>query len=233
MRWSVLIAGATIGGATTVGAQLPQPPNMSAEATVLWTLRTYGGPGDAVRLLRQADSTRGQAQLDALADSLTAYVVEHADQYEKINSVSLVMEALGKAAAVDGDGIPYDGAADRLVRIARLTELGSGALSYLARSLERAEAVRRLKALAVTDPKLALAAFDMLEQYCGPEGLEALEQLYRARAVQSPMGRHVLERIAVRRGWERDPTRDADNPTGAYTTLLWRSHELRKGEITI
>lgn len=179
-------------------------PGTNHAAIIMWQLRTRGGVGDAVRILRQLDSTHTRRQRDELADSLTAFVVEHAGRYETINEVSRTMFALGEAGALEGGGIPYSGTADRLVRIARETDLTGGAFYILSLTGDQEDVVRRLRELAVADSGLAFAAVSALDHCCGNRGVAALRALYRDQSVTPPSARHLLNQIASRRGWRKD-----------------------------
>jgi hypothetical protein len=101
-------------------------------------------------------------------------------------------------------GSPYDGAAERLFRIAeQASDVGErgGALYALTRVPNRTEALQFLRRVATSDSPVAHAAVGFLARNMGEEGLATVKQLHQEGGVVQPWAVRELAGIAQHHGW--------------------------------
>ena len=180
-------------------------PTASALAAAVWS---RGGNLILQRVLRQMDGPVSRARLDELADSLTAFAIRTDPDSIGVAAISVALNALGAAAVSRGAGIPYAGAAPRLMRIAEQGKSGgSGALYFISRLPDRQEAMRLLKYSAALDRPGAMAAVRYLDDSMGPEGKAALKLLYERGDIRNRFAVEQAEVVAQRERWIAPPAR--------------------------
>jgi len=202
MRILILGLAITIGisaGAGTLDAQSRAEHAVTARE-VAASLASNGHVGLAVRTLRRVAVQSEPEALDAIADSIVAFVLRSEDRRVALDAVS----ALGAAALPTGEGQPYAGAASRLQRIAMTRrDLAAAALFGLAQSANQPEAISMLVSVATSQNASAAVALRMLVYFTGNEGLEAARTLYVRRSVREKNAVEQLEHYAHGRGWVR------------------------------
>jgi hypothetical protein len=195
-----------LGGVFLRGSEL-NAQNQSAttqDAVVtMRLLRSEGHVGQAVQVMRASDSVASTAAADAIADSLTAFVLSYTTVHEWVPEVQVAVRALGTAGLARGAGRPYTGALERLMLIIdRSTAPMAGALYYVTLLPERARAVARVGRLAESANPTAHVAIEFLEERMGAEGLAELQRLsQQPTAVLQPEARRLLQDVSRRRGW--------------------------------
>ncbi len=180
-----------------------RPPLTGAEA--MRTLRVQGHPGRAARTLRQLDGPVSRAVQDELADSLVAFIIAHgADRAVYPDAALRALDALGTAGVMNGEGTPYPGAGERLMRIVTASGAGmaGGALVYVSMLANRQDAMVRLSELASSTSRFAYGGIRMLTDM-GPDGVAAIRILHERGVVREPEARRSIESIAHGQGWSR------------------------------
>ncbi len=164
------------------------------------SLASNGHVGFAVRTLRRVAVQSDAAALDAIGDSIVAFVLRSQTDRVAFEAVS----ALGAAGLPTGEGQPYPGAASRLQRIAMTRrDLAAAALFGLAQSANQPEAISMLVSVATSQNASAAVALRMLVYFTGNEGLEAARMLYVRSSVRQKNAVEQLEQYAHGRGWVR------------------------------
>ena len=160
----------------------------------------------AVRTLRQVDRRLRRDALDEIADSLVALAIQLTPTRSTIGTIQSAVGALGLASLAEGDGVPYAGGAERLLRVA---EAGGGhaggALSALSRLPDQEVAIASMKRVAVSDNVLASEAVRYLGAAFGSPGVAVLERIYRNREIRDGIAMTDARRYARRAGWPDPP----------------------------
>lgn len=197
-----LFVALALFGAARMAAQV-QPDSTAPEARVIVAATSReDGTLFILRTLRQVDRPVSRPHLDATADSLVAFVLRTPPTEEKIEALNRAVHSLGLSAMNDGPGVRYAGAAIRLLKIAELGDVvDAGAVSYLSRLPDRAEAVALLRRCAMMGKISAFVAVRNLEATTGPEGLLVLRQLYQSRQIHHPVALEHAEGVARRLNW--------------------------------
>lgn len=172
---------------------------------VMSILRANGSVGTAVRTLRMAHEAAADHIADALAASLTEFIIAEAGNPELHDARFRAMDALGASGRLEGTGTPYGGAGARLIRVAAadLTFAG-GALYYVSILADQDEAIKRLSDFASSTDISAHMAITMLGEMMGQRGVEALGGLYRGQLVQEASAKRKIENFAQVHGWQSD-----------------------------
>lgn len=200
---STLLASALTLLAGDLRAQDRSAPARDAAATMR-LLRAEGHTGTAVRTMRDAQTAGATARANALADSLAAFVITNSASDDWIPAVQAAVSAIGAAGLARGEGTPYGGALERLMRIVEESESPmAGALYYVTLLPDRPNAVARLGRLASTAHPLAVRAIEFLDERMGDQGVMELRRLHQQSSVLDPHARRLLHDIAARNGWER------------------------------
>jgi len=176
-------------------------PAASVLASAVWL---PAGNLTLVRVLRQMDRPVSRARLDELADSLAAFAIRtEPESRREVAAISIAVNSLGWAAMTGDTGVPYAGAASRLLRIAEqgTGTAPSGAISAISRLPDRQEALRMLTYCAALDRPVAFAAIGHLDQSMGPEGRAALKALYERGAIRNRLAQDVADDVARRERW--------------------------------
>ena len=149
--------------------------------------------------------------MDAIADSLVAIAVDSVrDDPRGTATVSEAVATLLKAglgrSGVWGieHGVPYAGAASRLMRIAETAHhlaVRATALSLLVRLPHRTRLLPFLRQLATSQNPVAEQAVILLGNETGREGQEIGRELYRQAAVTEPSARVMLAQLAQAYRW--------------------------------
>ncbi len=206
--WAVGLALWCLVAGGDLAAQTPDrirefPPGTTTAAEASKALREKGTPGFSLRTLRQVGHAFPAHELDALADTLVAFIVRSVASGTNDGAVSEARRALGLSGVSAGDGTPYAGAGRRLLRIIEGTPASypAGELFYLGQLADKQEAVRLLSSLARSELEIAERAIGMLLRDLGPEGEVAVERIFLQGEARSPGARRVLQGVATTRGW--------------------------------
>lgn len=172
-------------------------------------------PGIAMtllRTLRQMDRPMGREHLDALADSLVAFVLTANADERDVEAVMSAVTALGLSGMQTDVGVPYGGAGGRLFQIVSGAHSAerkpssyiaqeSAALYAISQLSDRQEALTLLERSVKLDRPAAGAAVGHLDELMGAEGRATLRRLYESGQIRD---RDAIERaeVAARRsGW--------------------------------
>lgn len=196
-----LLLGLVAGfAATELQAQRShRDPSASEIATLL---RTKGWAAEARDILTQVRGPRPRSTLDEIADTLAAVAIAHPGSGVDAERVrGTAVQTLMHAGRGNG-GVPYPGAAERLLRIVEADPAnGGGALFALTVVSNQAQARQFMRQVAISDSKLAYAAVGHLARSMGPEGLALLRGLYQQGLIREPLARQHLGAIAKHHGW--------------------------------
>lgn len=181
------------------------PRPLDDAGRVMSILRANGSVGTAVRTLRMAHEAATDLVVDALADSLTEFIIAEAGNPELHDARSRARDALGASGWLEGEGKPYGGAGVRLIRVAAAdVTLAGGALYYVSILADQDEAIKRLSDFARSTDISAHMAITMLGEMMGQRGVEALRALYRGQLVQEASAKRKIENFAQVHGWQTD-----------------------------
>ncbi|MGQ0767563.1 MAG: hypothetical protein ACT4OZ_18110, partial [Gemmatimonadota bacterium] len=172
-------------------------------AAIARTLRLQGHAGEAFEYLTERRARYTRASRDALADSLVAVALYYdGDDIESGKRRHAAVRALIDAGSMDSGGSVYPGAGERLFHIARQPkEIASLAIVVLPRLANRQQAINYLRAIAVSDSKLAFGAVERLGNDLGSERLAVLRQLHRDNLIRQSHARQSLQMFANIHGW--------------------------------
>lgn len=181
-------------------AQHPRRDPDAAEIAAL--LRTKGYAGEALEILTQVGGPRPRQTLDAIADTLAEIAISHpGNDIEDVQIRGTAVSTLMHAGMGNG-GIPYPGAAERLLRIVETAPRNGGGALYAPTLIpNKAQALQFMRRVAISDSKLAYAAVGHLARNMGPEGLAVLRELHRQGLVSEPLARRDLAAVAKYHGW--------------------------------
>lgn len=207
---SIVLFG-TAGLSEASGQEVParRRPDISVETTVK-RLRAGTFGSRTGEILSQKLGPLPRAELDALADSMVAIILEYrpGEPYEKQDFAIRLMVGL-MTSANGKSGTTYPGAFDRLVRIFENSEDGgirNAALGGISEMSDTARALAYLSKVATAgleeDGHLVTSAVNKLSHAMGPKGVELLHQLYKAGRITHPAAKNSLWQIRQYYGWD-------------------------------
>jgi hypothetical protein len=171
-------------------------------ARVMQGVRADGAIGKARLVLRQVDRAATTFERDALADSLTAYLLQHGESMREQETGLSIFLVLANAGATAGAGTPYRGAAARLTRIAEESHrYVGGALAALAQLDDRREGISRLRTFAGSAHPRAWVAIRVMIDLGGADGLMAIKELHQSGTARNTEARNLIEAIGREQGW--------------------------------
>jgi len=199
---ALLVVGLAIATQWTGGLLDSQQISRNPDAAeVAMLLRTVGHGGQTGRVLAQIDGPQPKEKLDAFADSLTEVALSlQGDDFETVKARRSAVGALHLAGIGEG-GTPYQGAAERLLRLALGLPSG-GALGALTQLPNRGQALQFMRQVAISQHRLATPAVGHLGRDMGSEGLAMLRQLHRQGLVTQEWAPRELAGIAQYHGWQ-------------------------------
>lgn len=183
-------------------------------AQVATLLRIKGHPGQARALLTQARGPRTPREMDEVADTLLAIAATFpGNEYRSASTRTSALSALvdagrGSSGIDDGSaGIPYAGAAARLMRLAETAQdvgIRAAALTGLVWLPDSVQYLPFLAKVAVAaQGEEAQAATGLLVHDTGPAGQAIARALYLAGTVSQWSATRTLEGAARQFGWRR------------------------------
>jgi len=204
-RWAVVLLTTATAVASEGRAQAKGVDPTAAEVAV--ALRDNGRYQGAVSALTQARGPRSQQELDEIADTLVAIAASFRSSDESRGVVtrttaltSLVDAGLGRTDIVGVEkGVPYSGAATRLMRLAETAEdisIRGGALRGLVRLPNGKEYLPFLRRVVLSENPAAWQAAVVLVTRAGPEGRAIARELSAGGRVPQPRVREYLDNIA-------------------------------------
>ncbi len=208
---ALLVCSASAVAQETLHSRLPVTGAMAIEAF-------RAGQGVQIRrTLRQQDGPVSQAVLDELADSLVAFVLEVRTRPGALDGpIDRIIEELAQSLDTSGEGTPYPGAGERLVRIAYAVEDKAAEILPLIPGFpDRQAALRHLLGFATSaSHPAAEVAIHQLERM-GPEGVATLRVFWTRGAITEPAARQRIRSLASYHAWPaadttRPPVREAD-----------------------
>lgn len=204
-----LVALLGLGLAATAEAQ---PSGRRSAAEIIATIRAHGRISAAISVLSQHDSAYARPVLDELADSLTAMAVA-ADPEREGSDVALRVVGVLTDASSRYARVPYEGAAERLMRIHQQARdhairiVAFGSLLDLANIGRVLPYVRAFVTSEERDVDLGVSQIIMRAEERSvlfrPEARALLRELYEGNLVPDPEARLVLEAFAAEQGWSR------------------------------
>ena len=206
-RW-IAAAGAAAFVAFSAQAQRITPDPSAAEVGTL--LRSRGKPGQALAVLTQARQPQSKARLDEMADTLTAIAIGFKGDDTLATSArmaavtTLLTAGSGTSGSKRHSVIPYDGAADRLMRIvdsAQTTGTRAAALYALTKVPTSGRLIPFLRKLSTSNDPLAYGGITHLAESTGPEGLAVLRAIYESGKVSEPSAVQSLRYYAKANRW--------------------------------
>jgi len=196
-------------GADLHSQRITRDPD-AAEIAAL--LRNQGRYGTAISVLAQSRGPEPKPKLDAIADSLVVIAISFpGNDYRGGSTRMAALRALLAAGAGESGvvgiphGVPYTGAAARLMRMAETAEdvgISGTALWALTRLPNNAELLPYLQEFATSQNRVAYKAVDLLARQTGPEGQAIARELYRRGRVTEPTAKDLLDRIASEYRWQ-------------------------------
>jgi hypothetical protein len=167
-------------------------------------LRHGGYPGGAVDVLTQQAGHASDAERDAMADTLVAVILSEEPREVKQRAMSALLDAAMGTGSGGAAGIPYQGAAERMYRVALAGVWWSaGAAGSFVLLPDTAQALHYLRLLATSDASAAHRAVAALGNEMGARGLAVARELFDQDAVRTRTARKALSGIADARGWKR------------------------------
>lgn len=142
--------------------------------------------------------------LDALADTVVAIALEHAERDLASGTIRQAINVLGASGEWSHPrrGTRYTGAVPRLARIAsEAPRVSALALGRMIAQPEREAVIGYLAEFAELDSPAANIAVIYLANRVGPEGVEVLRSLFERGAVQEPRAVRRVDAIARVEGW--------------------------------
>jgi hypothetical protein len=212
--WSVLpvwaVAISLVGIAASDGRSQGTSKSPDA-AEVAAGLRARGNSGAAVAVLAQARGPESRRKMDEIGDSLVAIAAglpghdRHATATRATALSALMLAGMGETGVVGIErGVPYAGAADRLMRIA-LTGQDVGVRASALRGLtllpDRSKLFPFLRQVATSKHHIAYVALTLLANETGPEGHGIARALYVGDKIIEPTAREIGSGIAKEYGW--------------------------------
>lgn len=205
------VAFLAFGLATTAHAQAP---GRRSVPELMATVRAHVASGAAISVLGQQDSAYTRPVLDELADSLTAMAIT-GDSRSGASDAALHVITTLKSAAGPHARIPYDGTAERLMRIHREAQgrsiriVAFGALLDIQDIGGVLPYVRAFVTSNQPDADRAISQIimraDERSVLYRPEARALLRELYERGLVPHPDASSLLEGFAVEQGWVRRP----------------------------
>lgn len=207
---TVRVAGALATALTFAVSEQVHAQTVAGDAAIseaLSDIRSLGGNGRAIGLLRTS-SERFSARAKAmLADSLVAVAID-ADTSRLAHRAALAaVSALANSGASFGSGSAFDGSGEALWQIAtsERSRTKGAAVSGMTAIADSSERILRLTSVAELDARIAEMAIGILHFGLGEAGLAALRELHRRRTVTNRFARDQLETYAVLYGWAANP----------------------------
>ena len=193
----------TLGGTTEVAAQRPPRLDTLSVAELVTELRRRQDFTAAGAVLVQARSPQAQAKLDAVADSLVAFVLSHQTGDGRHRAASSAVSALRRSGSGEMGGVLYAGAADRLLRIAENAVVGTRAEALFAISKLANQATARsyLSRVATSRNGVAYGAVGLLGREMGPEGRAELRRVFEAGLIVDERALQEVYPIARYYNW--------------------------------
>jgi hypothetical protein len=114
---SIALAIAVFLPTATLCAQVPH--RQLEDSSVKSILQMTPHVGELTAVLRQQRGSQSRAKLDELGDSLAARAVQRSDVANVQSAEAEVLYRSGLPSTAPAEGVPYEGAVDRLVRIHR------------------------------------------------------------------------------------------------------------------
>lgn len=185
------------------------------EVTVGEAVREFRAGGSKYvmdSLLRQEYAPRPLSDLDALADSLVAIALEaEPDGPEEVRKLAsnAIRQLLFASAAWEGNGTPYLGGLERLIRIfegSKVNTLRIRALEGISEVPDTAGAIDYLgKVVTAGEDEISgymvFNAFPLLTGKFGDRGLEHAHQLYREGRISHRGAQGHLNYLKKKHGW--------------------------------
>jgi hypothetical protein len=149
--------------------------------------------------------------MDEIADSLVAIAVSFPGKDPRSASTreraltALLSAGMG-ASGVFGieRGVPYVGAADRLMQMVETAEdvgIRVAALEGLTRLPNKTKVLPFLRSVATSQNRMAYRAVTLLTEETGPEGQAIARELYRQGQVTQRTAKEMIDRAAGSYGW--------------------------------
>ena len=173
---------------------------------VLRGLRDRSTANQAVRCLRQGCQML-EADRNRLADSLVRHLLAYDGSKDGLTGAYAALNALGNSGSGDGEGIAFDGAYPRLLRLAIEGDQFADSIgNYLARDPIKPRAIANMRRIATLRKTSSSLAVQALASDLGEEGLAALHDLYRNRRLEHELAWREADHVARTHGWPRDST---------------------------
>jgi len=183
----------------------------SMAATVSHSLRTIGDDTRGQSFLTQANGSQSREQLDEVADTLTVIAIglpgnSALTKSARVSAVtSLLLAGTAKTGiASRADGVPYEGAAERLRRIVesgRHEGVRSLALLHLNELDRSSRMLEYLRSHDMSEHAIAATAVEILLEKRGSEGRAVARELYRSAAVKQYTALRALQAAAHEGRW--------------------------------
>ena len=202
VKSSLLLAVAAVTVAE-LGAQRPQVVDTMDAGNTMSVLRARQNFRSASDVLRQVRGPQAASKLDALADSLTAFVLSYQEGDGRHQAALSAISALSRATRSDIPGQPFGAASERLLRIAEAAHVGmrAAALSAIRRVPDRKTAFALLGAVAESGNEVAYVAVGLLGREMGADGLAELRRIYLAGLIREPQAFRDASAIARYHDW--------------------------------
>ena len=206
-RCLVTMAAVVIVAASANAQQVTSDPSASDVAKLL---RGRGGSGQALAVRTQARGNQSKQRRDEIADTLASIAIGFPGKDKRASSTraaavtTLVNAGAGRTGNKGARGVPYDGAVDRLMRIAEAGQsvgTRAAALWGLTQVPTSGRVLPFLRKMATSEDRIAYRAIILLAESSGSEGLALARSLYASNTVTEPTAVETLNHYAKANQW--------------------------------